>query len=103
MHVDDAVFGKLSEPEVKGHGRILEVSRESLGGFQHDVLHDITGIHSTSHRLIKPHLDHPPHGLAVAVHQAIHSSGVSVSHIPKQILGFVGFRPHGREAFAEGR
>ena len=80
MHVDDAVFRQLTQPQMKRHGWAADIVRQSLRRFQQHILHDITRIDAPRHSLIQTHLHHPPHSFAMPIHQPIHGRRVTVGH-----------------------
>lgn len=86
VHVDDAVFGQVPQPQVKGQPGIGEVIAEPLIGFEEHILHDVAGIDTAGDGAIKPQPHHLPQRIAVPIEQLIHGQWIAATGARQQLL-----------------
>ena len=96
MHVDQPVFRELSQPQVKRHGRIIDVITHPLARFKQNVLHNITGIDSRGDRPIQTHIHHFANGFTVTIHEVIDCGCLTISGSGEQLLRLFRIWPHVR-------
>ncbi len=73
MHIDDAILGDLSQPQVKRHrGTVAEVVGETAARFQADVLDDVAGVHSFCDGSVHAELDQSSKRFPVALQERVY-------------------------------
>jgi hypothetical protein len=94
--VDNVVLGDMPQPEVKRHGRVLEVLLQTAARFEEHVLNDVAGIEALDDGGVEAEVDEPAHRLAVPRQQLIDGGNVAVARLVEQHLSIVGGGPHVR-------
>ena len=79
VHVDQAIAGKLSQPQVKGKSGLVEIFAKSVRSFQQHVLDHVAGIDTTTDRPVHAMIDQFPQRITMAIHQSLDGILVAAS------------------------
>jgi hypothetical protein len=93
--VDDAILSNMAQPQMKRHIGLLQIISQSPARFEHDILHDVAGIHSALYLVIQPQLNQPMDGLPMSLQQPIHGIGITGLRFAQKLRCLLWFRPHG--------
>ncbi len=87
VHIDQAVAGKLSQPQMKGKSGLGKIFAESVRSFQQHILDHIAGVDTATDRPVHTMMNQFSQRITMAVHQSLDGILVAVSRRGKQFPG----------------